>query len=73
MRRSRLTIFLVSTYLITWTSWWLLVSLADRGIITYGQARHSIKNTVQVRAWARKTSLIALIPVLLPEEMACPA
>ena len=38
MRRSRLTIFLVSTYLITWTSWWLLASLAGRGIITYGQA-----------------------------------
>lgn len=38
MRRSRLTIFLVFTYLITWTSWWLLVSLAGRRITTYGQA-----------------------------------
>ena len=38
MPRSRLAVFLLSTYLITWTSWWILAALAHRGITAFGQA-----------------------------------
>ena len=38
MLGSRIAVFILSTYIITSTSWWFLAVWADRSITTFGQA-----------------------------------